>query len=80
MTHTQDLIPKILFCLWWGLQNLSTGAQGLEPTHYKGEALFAILLALFGLILMALLIGNMQTYLQSMTLRMQEMRLKRRDT
>ena len=29
---------------------------------------------------MALLIGNMQTYLQSMTLRMEEMRLKRRDT
>ncbi|VAH14169.1 unnamed protein product [Triticum turgidum subsp. durum] len=80
VTHTQDLIPKILFCLWWGLQNLSTGAQGLETTHYKGEALFAILLALFGLILMALLIGNMQTYLQSMTLRMEEMRLKRRDS
>ncbi|KAE8767610.1 putative cyclic nucleotide-gated ion channel 9 [Hordeum vulgare] len=80
VTHTQDLIPKILFCLWWGLQNLSTGAQGLETTHYKGEALFAIILALFGLILMALLIGNMQTYLQSMTLRMEEMRLKRRDS
>ncbi|XP_047045327.1 probable cyclic nucleotide-gated ion channel 5 [Lolium rigidum] len=80
VTHTAALIPKILFCLWWGLQNLSTGAQGLETTHYKGEALFAILLALFGLILMALLIGNMQTYLQSMTLRMEEMRLKRRDS
>ncbi|KAI4990286.1 hypothetical protein ZWY2020_038649 [Hordeum vulgare] len=80
VTHTNDLVPKILYCLWWGLQNLSTGAQGLETTHYKGEALFAIILAVFGLILMALLIGNMQTYLQSMTLRMEEMRLKRRDS
>ncbi|KAM3275606.1 hypothetical protein ACQJBY_044146 [Aegilops geniculata] len=80
VTHTNDLVPKILYCLWWGLQNLSSGAQGLETTHYKGEALFAIILAVFGLILMALLIGNMQTYLQSMTLRMEEMRLKRRDS
>ncbi|KQK24075.1 putative cyclic nucleotide-gated ion channel 7 [Brachypodium distachyon] len=81
VTYTPNLFARILFCLWWGLQNLSTVGQGLDQTtHYKGEALFAILLALFGLILMALLIGNMQTYLQSMTLRMEEMRLKRRDS
>jgi len=77
---TENLTAKILFCLWWGLQNLSTIGQGLETTHYKGEQLFSITLALLGLILMALLIGNMQTYLQSMTLRLEEMRLKRRDS
>ncbi|CAL5092252.1 unnamed protein product [Urochloa decumbens] len=77
---TENLTAKILFCLWWGLQNLSTVGQGLETTHYKGEQLFSITLALVGLILMALLIGNMQTYLQSMTLRLEEMRLKRRDS
>ena len=77
---TENLTAKILFCLWWGLQNLSTIGQGLETTHYKGEQLFSITLALVGLILMALLIGNMQTYLQSMTLRLEEMRLKRRDS
>ncbi|KAL6847128.1 hypothetical protein ACP4OV_022981 [Aristida adscensionis] len=80
VVSTTDLRAKILFCLWWGLQNLSTVGQGLETTHYKGEQLFCIFLAVFGLILMALLIGNMQTYLQSMTLRLEEMRLKRRDS
>jgi len=59
---------------------MSTVGQGLETTHYKGEQLFSITLVLVGLILMALLIGNMQTYLQSMTLRLEEMRLKRRDS
>ncbi|TVU49005.1 hypothetical protein EJB05_00295, partial [Eragrostis curvula] len=80
VVFTNRLAAKILFCLWWGLQNLSTIGQGLETTHYKGEQLFSICLAVFGLILMALLIGNMQTYLQSMTLRLEEMRLKRRDS
>ncbi|KAL6622663.1 hypothetical protein ACP70R_018527 [Stipagrostis hirtigluma subsp. patula] len=80
VVSTRNLTAKILFCLWWGLQNLSTVGQGLETTHYKGEQLFSIFLAVFGLILMALLIGNMQTYLQSMTLRLEEMRLKRRDS
>ncbi|XP_062202812.1 putative cyclic nucleotide-gated ion channel 7 [Phragmites australis] len=80
VVYTDKLMAKILFCLWWGLQNLSTIGQGLETTHYKGEQLFSIFLAVFGLILMALLIGNMQTYLQSMTLRLEEMRLKRRDS
>uniref|UniRef100_J3KUE2 Cyclic nucleotide-binding domain-containing protein n=1 Tax=Oryza brachyantha TaxID=4533 RepID=J3KUE2_ORYBR len=80
VVSTTNLVAKVLFCLWWGLQNLSSVGQGLKTTHYKGEALFAIFLALFGLILMALLIGNMQTYLQSMTLRLDEMRLRRRDS
>uniref|UniRef100_A0A0E0BSJ9 Cyclic nucleotide-binding domain-containing protein n=1 Tax=Oryza glumipatula TaxID=40148 RepID=A0A0E0BSJ9_9ORYZ len=61
VVSTTNLVAKVLFCLWWGLQNLSTVGQGLKTTHYKGEALFAIFLAVFGLILMALLIGNMQT-------------------
>ncbi|KAK3140260.1 hypothetical protein QOZ80_5AG0398250 [Eleusine coracana subsp. coracana] len=78
--NKNGLLPRILFCLWWGLQNLSTIGQGLETTYYKGEQLFSIALAVVGLILMALLIGNMQTYLQSMTLRLEEMRLKRRDS
>ncbi|XP_024313584.1 putative cyclic nucleotide-gated ion channel 9 [Brachypodium distachyon] len=75
-----DVTSKILFCLWWGLANLSTLGQGLKTTIYTGEALFSITLATFGLILMAMLIGNIQTYLQSLTVRLEEMRVKRRDS
>uniref|UniRef100_A0A0D3FLS1 Cyclic nucleotide-binding domain-containing protein n=1 Tax=Oryza barthii TaxID=65489 RepID=A0A0D3FLS1_9ORYZ len=77
---SNDFTSKLLYCLWWGLANLSTLGQGLQTSIYTGEALFSIFLATFGLILMAMLIGNIQTYLQSMTVRLEEMRVKRRDS
>ncbi|KAL3613557.1 hypothetical protein CASFOL_042591 [Castilleja foliolosa] len=58
---------KYLYCLWWGLKNLSTYGQNLTTSTYIGETSFCIVLCIFGLILFAQLIGNMQTYLQSMT-------------
>ncbi|KAK4404489.1 Cyclic nucleotide-gated ion channel 17 [Sesamum angolense] len=64
-------VRKYFYCLWWGLQNLST---------FIGETSFSILIAILGLVLFAHLIGNMQTYLQSLTVRLEEWRLKRRDT
>lgn len=41
--------------------------------------MFAIAISVIGLILFSLLIGNMQKYLQSITTRVEEMRVKRRD-
>ncbi|KAL6953334.1 putative cyclic nucleotide-gated ion channel 5 [Sarracenia purpurea var. burkii] len=77
---SQDFFSKYCYCLWWGLQNLSTLGQGLQTSTYPAEVLFSIAIAIFGLILFALLIGNMQTYLQSLTVRLEEMRIKRRDS
>lgn len=77
---SRGFFSKFCYCLWWGLQNLSTLGQGLQTSTYPGEVLFSIALAIFGLILFALLIGNMQTYLQSLTVRLEEMRIKRRDS
>ncbi|XP_020533525.1 putative cyclic nucleotide-gated ion channel 7 isoform X2 [Jatropha curcas] len=73
-------MSKFFYCLWWGLQNLSTLGQGLATSTYPYEVLFSIAIAISGLILFALLIGNMQTYLQSITIRLEEMRIKRRDS
>ncbi|RAL44130.1 hypothetical protein DM860_016376 [Cuscuta australis] len=73
-------LQKYFYCLWWGLQNLSSYGQNLSTSTFIGETSFAILIAIFGLVLFAHLIGNMQTYLQSMTVRLEEWRLKRRDT
>ncbi|KAM7252663.1 hypothetical protein ACFE04_008172 [Oxalis oulophora] len=80
INSSMNFIPKYCYCLWWGLQNLSTLGQGLQTSTYPGEVIFSIALAIFGLILFALLIGNMQTYLQSLTIRLEEMRIKRRDS
>ncbi|GAU28153.1 hypothetical protein TSUD_313120 [Trifolium subterraneum] len=73
-------IEKYLYCLWWGLQNLSSYGQGLITSTFVWETAFAILISIVGLVLFAHLIGNMQTYLQSITVRLEEWRLKRRDT
>ncbi|KAK6128330.1 hypothetical protein DH2020_037928 [Rehmannia glutinosa] len=73
-------VEKYLYCLWWGLRNLSSYGQNLSTSTYLGETTFCIVLCVGGLILFAQLIGNMQTYLQSMTVRLEEWRIKRRDT
>ncbi|XP_008223542.1 PREDICTED: probable cyclic nucleotide-gated ion channel 17 isoform X1 [Prunus mume] len=75
-----NFITKYFYCLWWGLQQLSSYGQNLSTSTFIGETSFAILIAIVGLVLFAHLIGNMQTYLQSITVRLEEWRLKRRDT
>ncbi|XP_042501385.1 probable cyclic nucleotide-gated ion channel 5 [Macadamia integrifolia] len=80
VVSSRQFLSKYSYCLWWGLQNLSTLGQGLQTSTYPGEGIFSITLVIFGLILFALLIGNMQTYLQSLGIRLEEMRVKRRDS
>ncbi|KAL8493206.1 hypothetical protein ACS0TY_024431 [Phlomoides rotata] len=77
---SSSFMRKYLYCLWWGLQNLSSYGQNLSTSTFIGETTFSITIAIVGLVLFAHLIGNMQTYLQSLTLRLEEWRLKRRDT
>ncbi|KAJ6435543.1 hypothetical protein OIU84_000691 [Salix udensis] len=54
--------------------------NNLSTSTFIGETSFAVLISILGLVLFAHLIGNMQTYLQSLTVRLEEWRLKRRDT
>ncbi|GJY03821.1 cyclic nucleotide-gated ion channel 17 [Tanacetum coccineum] len=83
---SSNFFHKYFYCLWWGLQQLSFSlqdssyGQNLSTTTFIGETSFAILIAIVGLVLFAHLIGNMQTYLQSLTMRLEEWRLRRRDT
>ncbi|XP_014497306.1 cyclic nucleotide-gated ion channel 18 [Vigna radiata var. radiata] len=71
---------RYFYCLWWGLRNLSSYGQNLDTTTYLPETLFCIVLCIAGLVLFSLLIGNMETYLSSMTVRLEEWRIKKRDT
>ncbi|KAG2654572.1 hypothetical protein PVAP13_1NG512900 [Panicum virgatum] len=76
----KSFVMKYFYSLWWGLQNLSCYGQTLVVSTYLGETLYCIFLAVLGLVLFAHLIGNVQTYLQSITVRVEEWRLKQRDT
>ncbi|KAK4403659.1 Cyclic nucleotide-gated ion channel 1 [Sesamum angolense] len=51
----------------------------LKTSTFVWEICFAVFISISGLVLFSFLIGNMQTYLQSTTLRLEEMRVKRRD-
>ncbi|XP_061365373.1 probable cyclic nucleotide-gated ion channel 16 [Gastrolobium bilobum] len=71
---------KYFYCLWWGLKNLSSYGQNIQTSTYSGETLFSSCICIAGLILFAHLIGNMQNYLQSTTARLEEWRLRQKDT
>ncbi|XP_044473642.1 putative cyclic nucleotide-gated ion channel 15 [Mangifera indica] len=77
---TAPFFNKYFYCLWWGLRNLSSLGQTLATSTYVGEIIFSIIIATLGLVLFGLLIGNMQTYLQSTTVRLEEWRIRRTDT
>ncbi|MED6219436.1 hypothetical protein PIB30_035839 [Stylosanthes scabra] len=57
---SSNFIPKYFYCLWWGLQQLSSYGQNLNTSTFIGETSFAILIAIMGLVLFSHLIGNMQ--------------------
>ncbi|THG11234.1 hypothetical protein TEA_000059 [Camellia sinensis var. sinensis] len=57
---SSPFIEKYLYCLWWGLRNLSSYGQNLTTSIYIGETLFCIVICIGGLILFAQLIGQMQ--------------------
>uniref|UniRef100_A0A8R7UWM6 Cyclic nucleotide-binding domain-containing protein n=2 Tax=Triticum urartu TaxID=4572 RepID=A0A8R7UWM6_TRIUA len=87
LVPAQGFLIKLFYSLWWGLQNLSCYGQTISVSTYIGETLFGIFLAVFslalessGLVLCVYLIGNVQTSLQSITVREDEWRLKQRDT
>ncbi|KAL6533292.1 Cyclic nucleotide-gated ion channel 1 [Orobanche minor] len=79
IVETKDFPQKFFYCFWWGLQNLSSLGQNLKTSTYVWEICFAVFISISGLVLFSFLIGNMQTYLQSTTLRLEEMRVKKRD-
>ncbi|KAK9910203.1 hypothetical protein M0R45_034174 [Rubus argutus] len=79
VVETKDFPVKFFYCFWWALRSLSSLGQNLKTSTFVWEIVFAVFISIFGLVLFSLLIGNMQKYLQSTTVRVEEMRVKRRD-
>ncbi|XP_030965629.1 cyclic nucleotide-gated ion channel 1-like [Quercus lobata] len=79
VVESRNFREKFFYCFWWGLRGLSSLGQNLKTSTYVGEIIFAVFISIFGLVLFSLLIGNMQKYLQSTTVRVEEMRVKRTD-
>ncbi|XVF10035.1 hypothetical protein REPUB_Repub07fG0149100 [Reevesia pubescens] len=70
---------KFFHCFRWGLQNLSCFGQNLRTSTCIWENFFALFVTVFGLLLFLSLIGNVQIYLQSKTMKLEELRLRTRE-
>ncbi|XP_075636131.1 protein CNGC15b-like [Castanea sativa] len=75
-----QFFTKYFYCFWWGLRQLSSIGNNMFTSTSMGEDVFALVVATLGLFLLTLLIGNMQRFLQSATLRLEEWRIMRTDT
>ncbi|XP_034215806.1 cyclic nucleotide-gated ion channel 18 isoform X2 [Prunus dulcis] len=73
-------IEKYFYCLWWGMRNLCSYGQDIETSTSASETSLCILISILGLVLFSHLMSQMQTYLQSATIRLEEWRVRKRDT
>ncbi|KAJ1278823.1 hypothetical protein BS78_04G108400 [Paspalum vaginatum] len=73
VSQSTGFFEKLFYCF-------CSYGQNLKTSTYIWENLFAVFVSTSGLVLFALLIGNVQTYLQSASGHIEEMRVKRRDT
>ncbi|OMO69410.1 hypothetical protein CCACVL1_19520 [Corchorus capsularis] len=79
LTREQSIITRYSYSLFWGFQQISTLAGNQTPSYFVWEVLFTMAIIGLGLLLFALLIGNMQNFLQALGKRRLEMSLRRRD-
>jgi len=79
VTLKTQIISKYVYSLFWGFLQLSTLAGNLVPSLFVWEILFTMGIIGLGLLLFALLIGNMQTYLLSLSRRQMDVQLRRHD-
>ncbi|KAG7582340.1 Cyclic nucleotide-binding-like [Arabidopsis suecica] len=79
LTNHSSLFTRYSYSLFWGFQQISTLAGNQVPSYFLGEVFFTMGITGLGLLLFALLIGNMQNFLQALGKRNLEMTLRRRD-
>ncbi|GJW41995.1 zinc finger, CCHC-type containing protein [Tanacetum coccineum] len=79
LTFEDMILTRYLYSFFWGFQQISTLAGNQVPSYFEWEVLFTMGIIALGLLLFALLIGNMQTFLQGLGRRRLEMSLRRRD-
>ncbi|KAF8398837.1 hypothetical protein HHK36_014700 [Tetracentron sinense] len=79
LTRERNIITRYVYSLFWGFQQISTLAGNQVPSYFIWEVLFTMAIIGLGLFLFALLIGNMQNFLQALGRRRLEMQLRRRD-
>ncbi|XP_074289721.1 cyclic nucleotide-gated ion channel 2-like [Silene latifolia] len=76
---SNTIVIKIFYPISWGLFQLSSFGNNLDPTCQWAEVLFCMGLVLGGLMLFTLLVGNIQVFLHTMKARGRKLQLRCRD-
>ncbi|WOK96133.1 hypothetical protein Cni_G04840 [Canna indica] len=79
LTTKPSVVMRYTYSMFWGFQQISTLAGNQVPSYFELEVLFTMVIIGLGLLLFALLIGNMQNFLLALGRRRLEMQLRRRD-
>ncbi|KAK4782004.1 hypothetical protein SAY86_016106 [Trapa natans] len=79
LTTEESIITRYFYSLFWGFQQISTLAGNQVPSYFVGEVLFTMAIIILGLLLFALLVGNMQNFLQALGKRRLERSLRGHD-
>ncbi|XP_004515287.1 probable cyclic nucleotide-gated ion channel 20, chloroplastic isoform X2 [Cicer arietinum] len=79
LTTKHNVFTRYVYSSYWGFQQISTLAGNLSPSYFVWEVLFTMGIIGLGLLLFALLIGNIQNFLQALGRRRLEMSLRQRD-
>eukprot|EP00271_Cylindrocystis_brebissonii_P009102 TRINITY_DN23752_c0_g1_i1.p1 TRINITY_DN23752_c0_g1~~TRINITY_DN23752_c0_g1_i1.p1 ORF type:complete len:1143 (+),score=181.38 TRINITY_DN23752_c0_g1_i1:629-4057(+) len=74
-----NALEKYIYALQWGFTQISTLGGNQVASWFVPEIIFLMLITAGGLLLFAVLIGNIQTFLQSLTRRTFDYQLHRRD-
>ncbi|XP_038888707.1 cyclic nucleotide-gated ion channel 2-like [Benincasa hispida] len=76
---SNSLAVRILYPVFWGLLNLSSFGNELDPTCDLVEVIFSSCITLGGLMLFVTLIGNIQIFLQTVMASKENMQIRFRD-
>ncbi|XP_027357569.1 probable cyclic nucleotide-gated ion channel 20, chloroplastic isoform X2 [Abrus precatorius] len=79
LTTDHNVFTRYVYSSFWGFQQISTLAGNLSPSYFVWEVVFTMVIIGSGLLLFALLIGNIQNFLQALGRRSLEMSLRQRD-
>ncbi|XP_078165444.1 putative cyclic nucleotide-gated ion channel 20, chloroplastic [Carex rostrata] len=79
LTTEHSVITRYIYSLFWGFQQISTLAGNQTPSYFVWEVLFTMAIVGIGLLLFALLVGNVQNILQAPERRRLEMQQKQGD-
>lgn len=74
-----SLSPRFFYPIFWGVMTLSSFGNALTPSTNTLEVVFSIIVITCGLLLFALLIGNIQVFLHSITAKKEAMKQRLKD-